>query len=207
MLARATLAGNQWSQKFLTIASDDSRSLSGDHAQEVLRQRLLILSPTDLGLAFSDEQPEVARNFLCAVDLEEPIGRNGGRKPIEGTRRRARNHRAVGMKAAAVARTIELGIFPLHVASEMRTYGGDHVERILLTNHIEPVRFVKGVAVGVIAGALELEAARRLVEHVGKERPAGSADLAKEGGQHRPFADEFQNSSPIEIHQTAVSSN
>src|ERR1019366_5347698 len=104
MLARATLAGNQWSQKFLTIASDDSRSLSGDHAQEILRQRPLILSPTDLGLAFcADEQPEVARNFLCAVDLEEPIGRNGGRKPIEGTRRRARNHRAVGVKPAALA--------------------------------------------------------------------------------------------------------
>src|ERR1019366_6969153 len=52
MLARATLAGNQWSQKFLTIASDDSRSLSGDHAQEVLRQSALILSPTDHALPF-----------------------------------------------------------------------------------------------------------------------------------------------------------
>src|SRR5208337_2860537 len=119
----------------------------------------------------------------------------------------ARNHRAVGTKAAAVARTIELGIFPLHVASEMGAHGGDHVERVLLTNHIEPVRFVKAVAVGVIGGALELEAARRLVEHVGKECPAGRADLAKEGGEHRAFADEFQNSSPIEVHQTAVSSN
>src|SRR5208282_2657646 len=207
MLARATLAGNQWSQKFLTIDSDDSRSLSGDHAQEILRQSALNSSPTDSGLAFSDQQPEVARNFLCAIDFEEPIGRNRRRKPIERTRCGARNHRPVGIKAAAVARTIELGILPLHIASQMSAYGGDHVERILLTNHIEPVRCVKGVAARIIAGALELEAARRLVEHVGKECPAGRADLTKEGGQHRPFADEAQNSSPIAVHQAAVSSN
>src|SRR5208283_2373685 len=52
MLARATLAGNQWSQKFLTIASDDSRSLSGVHAHEILRQSTLNLSPIDQALPF-----------------------------------------------------------------------------------------------------------------------------------------------------------
>ena len=88
MLARATLAGNQWSQKFLTIASDDSRSLSGDHAHEVLRQSALILSPTDSGLAFSaDDEAEVARNVGCAVDFEVAVGRNRRCKPIERTRR------------------------------------------------------------------------------------------------------------------------
>src|SRR5208282_3562283 len=99
MLARATLAGNQWSQKFLTIASDDSRSLAGDQAHEVLRHSALNLSPTDSGLAFSaDDQPEVARNFASAIDCQIPIGRNARRKPFQRPRRRSRNHRAVGAK-------------------------------------------------------------------------------------------------------------
>src|SRR5208283_2707046 len=53
MLARATLAGNQWSQKFLTIASDDSRSLAGDHAHEDLRHSALILSPPNKACPFA----------------------------------------------------------------------------------------------------------------------------------------------------------
>src|SRR5208283_798805 len=53
MLTRATLAGNQCSQKFLTIASDDSRSLAGDHAHEVLRHSSLILPPIDQALPFA----------------------------------------------------------------------------------------------------------------------------------------------------------
>src|ERR1700687_2330866 len=52
MLARATLAGNQWSQKLRTIASDDSRSLAGDHAQEALRQSAFSLCPTNQALPF-----------------------------------------------------------------------------------------------------------------------------------------------------------
>ena len=81
------------------------------------------------------------------------------------------------------------------------------MERILLTNHVQAMRFVEGVAVGIIVGALELEAARRLVEHVGEECAAGSADLRKERGQHRALADEAQDLSPITVHQPAVSSN
>ena len=81
------------------------------------------------------------------------------------------------------------------------------MERILLTNHVQPMRLVERVAVGVIVGALELEAARRLVEHVGEKCPAGGADLREEGGQHRALADEAQNLSPIAVHQPAVSSN
>src|SRR5208282_5523557 len=66
MLARATLAGNQWSQKFLTIDSDDSRSLSGDHAQEVLRHSALNLSPTDQALPFPTSSLK-SRATSCAL--------------------------------------------------------------------------------------------------------------------------------------------
>src|SRR5208282_1508821 len=74
MLARETLAGNQWSQKFLTIASDDSRSLSGDQAHEVLRHSALTLSPTNQALPFPTSSLKSRATSVALSTSRNPSG-------------------------------------------------------------------------------------------------------------------------------------